>query len=104
MTPAATSALAAGSLVAGYAAAAASGVRELGGLVLLAGAAACAVAWRRQAGGPTSAGLVALYAGAFVASHPLAGPLGAWPAVLAVAAVVGGLSYAVTRRRSPALV
>lgn len=104
MTPVATSSLAAGSLVAGYAVAASTGVRELGGLVLLAGAAACAVAWRRQAGTATAAGLVALYALAFVASHPLAGVLGAWPSVLSVAAVVGGVSYAVTRRRAPALV
>ena len=103
MTPAATSALAAGSLVAGYAVAASTGVRELGGLVLLAGAAACAVAWRRQAGMPTAAGLVVLYAGGFVASHPLAGVLGAWPSVLTVAAVVGGVSHALTRRRAPAL-
>lgn len=51
-----------------------------------------------------AAGLVALYAVAFVASHPLAGVIGAWPSVLSVAAVVGGVSYAVTRRRAPVLV
>ena len=104
MTPAATSALAAGSLVAGYAVAASTGTRELGGLVLLVGAAACAVSWRRHAGTGAAAGLVALYAAAFVASHPLAGVVGAWPSVLSVAAVVGGVSFAVTRRRAAARV
>lgn len=87
--------VAAGSLVAGFAIAQATGVRPLGGLALLAGAGWCAVRWREQVGTPRAAGLVALYLAAFVGSHVLAKPLGAWPAVAVVAALTGGAAYAV---------
>lgn len=101
MSPPAVSALAAASLVAGFAVAQLTGVRALGGLVLVAAAAVCAVHWRATAGTATVAALVALYVGAFVGSHLLARAVGAWPAVLLVAAVVGGASLLATRR--PAL-
>jgi hypothetical protein len=94
-----TAALAAGSLVAGFAVAQLTGVRALGGLVLVAAAAVCALQWRRAAGWPVAAALVGLYVGAFVGSHLLARVVGAWPSVLLVAAVVGGASLLATRRR-----
>jgi hypothetical protein len=95
-----SSAVAAGSLIAGFAVADATGVRPLGGLVLLAGGGYCWWAWRRAAGTPTAVGLAAAYLGGFVASHPLAKVIGAWPSVLTVSAVVGGLSWALADRRA----
>lgn len=85
----ATAPVAAGSLVAGYAAARVSGVRPLGGLVLLAGGGWCFRAWSRRRGVAVAAGLTAVQAGAFVLSHRLARRIGPWPSV-AVAAAVGG--------------
>jgi hypothetical protein len=94
--------VAAGSLVAGFAVADITGVRPLGGLVLLAGGGYCWWAWRRAAGTGAAVGLLALYVGGFVASHPFAKVIGAWPSVLAVSAVVGGLSWALADRRTRA--
>jgi hypothetical protein len=99
--PAVSSALAGGSLVAGFAVAAATGVRPLGGVVLLLAAAWCGRQWWRTAGAPIAVGLLLLYALAFAAAHPLAGFVGAWPSVLLVAAVVGVVSYALTSRSRP---
>jgi hypothetical protein len=90
--------VAAGSLVLGFAVAQVTGVRSLGGLVLLAAASWCFLQWRRAAGWPVAVGLVLLYVAAFVASHVLARAVGAWPSVLTVAAVVGLASLAATRR------
>ncbi len=84
-----TAPVAAASLVLGFAVAQATGVRPLGGLVLLAAVAWCALRWRRTAGLAVAALLVAIYAGAFAASHALADVLGTWGAVLTVAAVTG---------------
>ena len=92
MHPVAVSALSAGSLVAGFAVAQATGVRALGGLVLVGGAAVCAVAWRRRLGtGPTVA-LLVVFLLSFVMAHVLAPVIGAWPAVLVVAAEMGVVS------------
>ena len=99
-----TAPIAAGSLVAGFAVAQATGVRWLGGLVLLAAVAWCAKRWRERAGSAAVA-LTVLYALAFAASHVLAGVLGTWGAVLAVAAAVGTAAWTVadapSRRRRP---
>lgn len=95
-----SAAVAAGSLVAGYAVAATTGVRELGGLVLLAGGATCWQMWRRTAGPGVAAGLGVAYVAGFVASHPLARVVGAWPSVLTVAAAAGALAYVLADRRA----
>jgi hypothetical protein len=84
-----TAPVAAGSLLAGYAAARASGVRPLGGVVLLAGTGWCAREWARRRGVGVAAALVGVEAGAFVASHRLAKRIGAWPSVLVSAAAAG---------------
>jgi hypothetical protein len=68
--------------------------------VLLFAAAVCALQWRRAAGTATAAGLLLLYAVAFVGSHLLARVTGAWPAVLLVAAAVGGAALLATRGRA----
>ena len=95
-----SAAVAAGSLVAGYAVAATTGVRELGGLVLLAGGVTCWQMWRRAAGPGVATGLGVAYVAAFVASHPLARVVGAWPSVLTVAAATGALAYVLADRRA----
>ncbi len=88
---------AAGAFVAGFAVAELTGVRALGGLVLLAGGWWCAREALPIAGrGPTAA----LLAGAlvlFVASHPLGHAIGAWPAVGLSAAATGLLAASVLR-------
>jgi hypothetical protein len=98
----ATAGLAAGSLVVGFAVARLTGARELGGLVLVAAAALCAMRWRRAAGWPVTVGLLLLYLGAFVGSHVLARWVGAWPSVVIVAVVVGGASLVATGSAVPA--
>ena len=90
--------VASASLVAGFAVAQATGVRPLGGVVLVAAAAWCALRWRALAGLGTAAALVVLYAAAFAASHVLADVLGAWGAVAAVAAAVGAAAWAAADR------
>ncbi|WP_240675124.1 hypothetical protein [Cellulomonas endophytica] len=75
-------------LVLGFAVAQGTGVRALGGAVLVVGVAWCA--WRSlpPAGAVRVALVVLLGALCFVAAHVLADPLGAWPAVLVAAAVL----------------
>jgi hypothetical protein len=84
-----TAVIAAVTLVAGFAVAQGSGVRWLGGAVLAAGLAWCAVRSVRPAGlvRTVAAGVVAL--AAFVGSHLVADALGPWPAVLLAAVVAG---------------
>lgn len=88
------------SLVAGFALADATGVRALGGLVLLAAAAWCAVHWRARQGTPRALALVGFYAAAFVGSHALAGVVGAWGAVASAAALVGAAAWVLGDARS----
>jgi hypothetical protein len=94
-----TAPIAAGSLIGGYLAARETGVRPLGGAVLAAGGAVCAREWRRVAGTPTAAALLALYLGGFGASHPLAKRIGAWPSVLAVSGASAAAAFALSDRR-----
>lgn len=86
--------VASGSLLLGFAVAQATGVRPLGGVVLVAGCGWCALRWLRAAGPARTAALVAVYLVAFVLAHVVADALGAWPAVLLAAAVTGLAAYA----------
>lgn len=90
--------VAAGSLALGFAVAQASGVRPLGGLVLLAGAGWCALRWRERAGPAVTVLLLALYLAAFVASHLIAGAVGTWGAVALVSTLVGAAAWALADR------
>lgn len=93
--------VAAGSLIVGFAVAQATGVRPLGGLVLLAGVGWCALRWRERAGTPVAAVLVAIYVTAFVASHLIADAVGTWGSVTLVAAVVALAAWALGDRPAP---
>lgn len=67
----------------------ATGVRPLGGIVLVAGGAWCALQVRPVAGAGRTVALLVLALAAFVLSHPLGDEIGSWPAVLVVSAAVG---------------
>jgi hypothetical protein len=95
-----TGLVAALSLVLGFAVAEVTGVRALGGLVLGLGVALCWPRWRAAVGIPGALGLALAYLVGFGTAHPLANVLGAWPAVLAVAAAVGVLVALVADRAS----
>jgi hypothetical protein len=94
-----TAPVAAAGLVGGYAVARFSRRRELGGVVLAAAGAWCGRSWLRSAGAPTTAALAAVYLGGFGVSHPLAKRVGAWPAVLTVAAASAAASHLLADRR-----
>jgi hypothetical protein len=84
------SVVAAAGLIGGFALARQSHRRELGGALFTAAGAWCAREWRRELGPVAATGLELLYGAAMGGSHPLAKKIGAWPAVLVVAAVVAG--------------
>jgi hypothetical protein len=90
-------ALAAATFLAGFGVAELTGVRALGGLVLLVGGIWCArLALRLAGSGPTVA-LLAIALALFAASHPLGHAIGAWPAVGVSAVLVGAAAAAMTR-------
>ncbi|MDD2858123.1 MAG: hypothetical protein PHU75_05540 [Candidatus Nanopelagicales bacterium] len=91
-----TSVLAGSTLAVGFGVAQATGNRPLGGAVLLAGAATCGVLWWRQAGAVPTLVSEAVFAAAFIGSHPLAKQIGAWPSVAVVAGATAVISYAIT--------
>jgi len=88
--------LAAGTLLAGWAAVEVTGSRSAGGAVLLAGGLGCAALWRRRHGTRTALALSGLGLGAFALSHVLSLGLGvpAWPAVISVSAVTAAIVWA----------
>ncbi len=77
----------------GYAVAAGSGSRPLGGLVLIAGALPCIRAWTLRRGPRTATALTGVGLGALILSHLVALATGAWPAVLLSAAVMGAAAW-----------
>jgi hypothetical protein len=93
-----TAAVAAGSLVGGYVVARETGVRPLGGVVLLAGGAWCTRSWLRTHGPVVAGTLLLVSVGAFAGSHPLARRVGAWPAVLSVSAVTAVAAWGLADR------
>lgn len=86
-------------LIGGYLSARESGIRPLGGVVLGAAGLFAGRTWLAKTGPATTAALSAIYLGGFGASHPLAKKVGAWPAVLGVAAVSAAASYALVDRK-----
>ncbi|GCE76013.1 hypothetical protein [Cellulomonas biazotea] len=93
-----TALIAALTLVVGFAVAQVSDVRALGGAVLLAGGAWCAVRAWRPAGALRTVVVLVVAALCFVASHLLAPHLGAWPSVAVVAAVLAAVTWVLVDR------
>lgn len=94
----ATAPLAAAGLIAGYAVAVATGSRPLGGIVLALFGLICMAVWHRREGSRTMWALTGAGLLAFALSHALGALIGAWPGVLAAAALTAGLYW----RRSDA--
>ena len=92
---------AAAALIAGYGVAVASGSRPLGGVVLLALGLVCVAVWVRRDGRRTATWLTMVGLGAFALSHVLALAIGAWPAVLLVAAVTFAVCWRLSDSRRP---
>jgi hypothetical protein len=92
--------VAAGSFVLGFAVADITGVRPLGGLVLLAGVLWCLPRWWRGAGAPAALGLTLTYLAAFVASHAFADVVGAYPSVLILGTAIGAACWALVDARA----
>lgn len=90
-----------GSFVLGFAVADVTGVRPLGGLVLLAGVLWCLPRWWRGAGAAAAVGLTVAYAAAFVASHGFADVVGAYPSVLLLGATLGAGAWSLVDAREP---
>lgn len=82
-----TAPLAAASLIVGYAVAAYTGSRPIGGVVLAIGGLWCIRVWARRHGARTALALGCVGFAGLVLSHVLALAVGAWPSVLLVAAV-----------------
>jgi hypothetical protein len=90
--------VAAASFLAGFGVAELTGVRAIGGLVLLAGGAWGARAAFRLAGGVAATALVIAAVALFVVSHLLGHLIGAWPAVVVSAALVAMVAAAILAR------
>ncbi len=96
-----TAPIAAAGLIAGYGVAVASGSRPLGGVVLAACGLLCVAIWLRRDGRRTAALLTGVGLFAFAFSHVLALAIGAWPAVLLVAAATAATCWRVSDARRP---
>lgn len=83
-------------LILGFGVAEATGSRALGGVVLLLAGFWCVRVWLRRDGVRTAAWLTAVAFLAFVASHLVGLAIGAWPAVLLTAVVVGAICWRVS--------
>ena len=89
--------IAATAFVAGFGVAEITGVRALGGLVLLAGGVWCARVAAPVAGVPATAALLLGALALFAVSHPLGEAIGSWPAVVVTGALAGLAAGAVVR-------
>jgi hypothetical protein len=86
--------VAAGTFLAGFGVAELTGVRAIGGFVLLAGGAWCGRTALSIAGPRWTIALLVIGVALFVGSHPLGKAIGAWPAVAVSAALVAGAAAA----------
>jgi hypothetical protein len=88
-----TSVLSATGLVAAWGVVAGTGSRPLGGVVLVLFGLACIAVWLRRGDRRTALCLTVVGIGAFVASHALGLVVGAWPAVVIVAAMTAAACW-----------
>lgn len=84
-------------LFVGFVVAVASDSRPLGGVVLVAGGALCAVWMWQTSGAWRTLAVLAVAFVLFVVSHPLGKVIGSWPAVIAVSLITGAVAYALVR-------
>jgi hypothetical protein len=96
-----TAPLAAVGLIAGYAVAAGTGSRALGGAVLSIFGLCCIALWARRHGTRTAVTLAAIGLAAFAVSHVLALAVGAWPSVLLVAAAMAAATWTLADAKPP---
>jgi hypothetical protein len=96
ITRLATAPIAAAGLIAGYAVAVGADSRPLGGVVLAGFGLACVAIWWRRDGRRTAAALTVASVLAFAFSHVLALIVGAWPAVLLMAASIAAICWQVS--------
>jgi hypothetical protein len=87
------------SLVLGFGLSELTGVRAVGGAVLVAGLAVCAWLWWGRVGVARTVGLSLLFLALFAGSHLLARAIGAWPSVFLVAAVMAVAAWLVADLR-----
>ena len=95
--------VAAATFLAGFGVAELTGVRAIGGLVLIGGGAWCARTALQIAGPVAAVALVAIALALFVVSHPLGHAIGAWPAVAVSAGLVAGVAAVLVGRRQDVL-
>lgn len=88
-------------LLGGYGVAAGSGSRAAGGVVLFAVGAWAGWESMRRTDTRRAAAVVATYLVAFGASHGLALLIGAWPAVVVVAAITAAVALGLVDRATP---
>jgi hypothetical protein len=95
-----SSVLVAVGLAAGFGVAQGTGIRALGGAVLVACGVGAAALWVRRRGWAVAAGLGLLYLAAFVLAHVLAlgAGLNSWLAVALVTLGAAGVTYGVADR------
>ena len=94
-----TAAVVATGLIGGWLTARETGIRPIGGALLGAAGLYAGRSWLANRVPLVTAGLSALYIGAFGASHPLAKKIGAWPSVLTVTALTSGAAHLLSDRK-----
>jgi hypothetical protein len=98
-----SSALVAAGLVVGFAVAQGTGIRALGGVILVGTGLAAARLWVQRRGWGTAVLLALVYLAAFLLSHVLTLGFGvpAWLSVAFVTIAAGGVTYGVADRPRP---
>ena|SRR5689334_3507595 len=86
-------------LVLGFALAEATGLRWLGGLVMLAANLLAVPTWLTVGGPRLAVGLTVVFWACMVLSHPLAHQVGTWPSVLTVSLVAAAAAWFLADRR-----
>lgn len=97
-----TAPLVAFGLIAGFGVADLTGVRALGGVVLLVAGVTAGLVWRQRDGAAVTTALSLVYLAAFVGSHLLAKGIGAWPSVFAVSLLSASVTFLASDRRRTA--
>ena len=96
-----TAPIGATALIGGYGIAVATGSRPLGGLFLAACGVVCIAIWARRDGRRTAIVLTLVGLGAFALSHVVALVIGAWPAVVLMAAVASAVCWRLSDAQRP---